>query len=141
LGPWGRSATVHSGLHHRCTKITAQQGAEVAASYGYGGFYRRYQSVNAYVPLASVMHALSDPTRLAIVRRLNDDLDVKGEGLACNCAVTEALPRATMSNHFTVLRSSGLIESRKRPATCFTRPPRVVGQFDCGVRVGTTRRL
>jgi DNA-binding transcriptional ArsR family regulator len=41
------------------------------------------------VPLASVLHALSDPTRLAIVRRLNDDLGAKGEGLACNCAVAE----------------------------------------------------
>lgn len=66
------------------------------------------------VPLASVLHALSDPTRLAIVRRLNDDGQKKGSGLACNCAVPEELPRATMSNHFNVLRSSGLIESRKQ---------------------------
>ena len=65
------------------------------------------------VPLASVLHALSDPTRLAIVRRLNDDLAGKGEGLACNCAVPEELPRATMSNHFNILRSAGLIECRK----------------------------
>ena len=65
------------------------------------------------VPLASVLHALSDPTRLAIVRRLNCDLDASGGGLACNSAAPEELPRATMSNHFTVLRSSGLIESRK----------------------------
>ena len=66
------------------------------------------------VPLESVLHALSDPTRLAVVRRLNDDLEQSGEGLACNCAVAEELPRATMSNHFTVLRSAGLIESRKQ---------------------------
>jgi DNA-binding transcriptional ArsR family regulator len=66
------------------------------------------------VPLASVLHALSDPTRLAIVRRLNDDLGGKGEGLACNCAVPEELPRATVSNHFTILRSAGLIESHKQ---------------------------
>jgi DNA-binding transcriptional ArsR family regulator len=65
------------------------------------------------VPLASVLHALSDPTRLAIVRRLNDDLGIRGEGLACNCAVPEELPRATMSHHFTTLRSAGLIASRK----------------------------
>jgi DNA-binding transcriptional ArsR family regulator len=65
------------------------------------------------VPLASVLHALSDPTRLAIVRRLSNDLERVGEGLACNCAAPEELPRATMSNHFNVLRSSGLIESRK----------------------------
>jgi DNA-binding transcriptional ArsR family regulator len=66
------------------------------------------------VPLASVLHALSDPTRLAIVGRLNDDLGGEGEGLACNCAVSEELPRATVSNHFTILRSAGLIESHKQ---------------------------
>jgi DNA-binding transcriptional ArsR family regulator len=65
------------------------------------------------VPLASVLHALSDSTRLAIVRRLNDDLEKVGGGLACNCAAPELLPRATMSSHFNVLRSAGLIESRK----------------------------
>ena len=66
------------------------------------------------VPLASVLHALSDPTRLGIVRRLSDDLDGKAEGLACNCASPEELPRATISNHFTILRTAGLIESRKQ---------------------------
>ena len=66
------------------------------------------------VPLASVLHALSDPTRLAIVRRLDEDGARQGEGLACNCAVAEDLPRATVSNHFNVLRGSGLIESRKQ---------------------------
>ena len=66
------------------------------------------------VPLESVLHALSDPTRLAIVRRLNEDLDSNGEGLACNCSAAEQLPRATLSHHFTVLRGAGLIESRKQ---------------------------
>ena len=65
------------------------------------------------VPLASVLHALSDPTRLAIVCRLDADLKGAGEGLACNCAAPEELPRATLSNHFNVLRGAGLIESRK----------------------------
>jgi DNA-binding transcriptional ArsR family regulator len=72
------------------------------------------------VPLASVLHALSDPTRLAIVRRLDDDLE-SGEGLACNCAAPEELPRATMSNHFTMLRSAGLIESRKQGTMVINR--------------------
>ena len=62
------------------------------------------------VPLASILHALSDPTRLTIVARLNGN----DEGLACNCAAPDDLPRATLSNHFTVLRSAGLIESRKQ---------------------------
>ena len=66
------------------------------------------------VPLASLLHALSDSTRLAIVRRLDDNRKGNADGLACNCAAPEELPRATMSNHFTVLRSAGLIESRKQ---------------------------
>ena len=73
------------------------------------------------VPLASVLHALSDPTRLAIVRRLDEDVQGKGGGMACNCAAPEELPRATMSNHFTVLRSAGLIESRKQGTMVINR--------------------
>jgi DNA-binding transcriptional ArsR family regulator len=65
------------------------------------------------VPLASVLHALSDPTRLEIVRRLSDNLAMKDEGLACSCAAPEGLPRATVSNHINILRSAGLIECRK----------------------------
>jgi DNA-binding transcriptional ArsR family regulator len=77
------------------------------------------------VPLASVLHALSDPARLAIVRRLSDDLDCTGEGLACNCASPEELPRATISNHFTILRTAGLIESRKQGTMVINRLRRV----------------
>jgi DNA-binding transcriptional ArsR family regulator len=66
------------------------------------------------VPLASVLHALSDPTRLAIVRKLDEQRQVQGEGLSCSCAAPEGLPRATMSNHFTVLRNAGLVEARKQ---------------------------
>ena len=93
------------------------------------------------VPLASVLHALSDPTRLAIVRRLNDDRQRKGGGLACGCAVPEELPRATMSNHFNVLRSSGLIESRKegtKVVNCLRRADvdaRFPGLLDAVLRV------
>jgi len=73
------------------------------------------------VPLASMLHALSDPTRLDIVRRLRADLDQNGEGLACNGTVSCELPRATMSNHFTILRSAGLIESRKQGTMVISR--------------------
>jgi DNA-binding transcriptional ArsR family regulator len=65
------------------------------------------------VPLVSVLHALSDPARIRIVRALDEDRMRSGEGLACNCAAPEGLPRATISNHFTILRSAGLIEARK----------------------------
>ena len=73
------------------------------------------------VPLPSMLHALSDPTRLAIVRCLNANLEGGGEGLACSAAVTEELPRATVSNHFTLLRSAGLIESRKQGVMVINR--------------------
>jgi DNA-binding transcriptional ArsR family regulator len=73
------------------------------------------------VPLASVLHALSDPTRLAIVRRLNEDLKVDKDGLACNCAAPDDLPRATVSNHFNMLRNAGLIESRKQGTMVINR--------------------
>jgi DNA-binding transcriptional ArsR family regulator len=95
----------------------------------------------ADVPLASMLHALSDATRLAIVRRLNEDGERKGEGLACNCAVAEDLPRATVSNHFNVLRSSGLIESRKegtKVVNCLRRADvdaRFPGLLDAVLRV------
>lgn len=71
------------------------------------------------VPLASVLHALSDPARLAIVRKLS--ADCQGPGLACNSASPCELPRATMSNHFNVLRNAGLIESRKQGTTVLNR--------------------
>lgn len=65
------------------------------------------------VPLASLLHALSDPARLKIVRVLDEDRAAEGEGLSCNCAAPDGLPRATVSNHFTILRSAGLVEARK----------------------------
>jgi DNA-binding transcriptional ArsR family regulator len=73
------------------------------------------------VPLASVLHALSDPARLAIIRKLDCDRAATGDGLACNCAAPEGLPRATMSNHFSILRSAGLIESRKEGTNVINR--------------------
>lgn len=66
------------------------------------------------VPLASVLHALADPSRLAIVRALDDDRMGSDEGLCCSAAAPDELPRATMSNHFAILRGAGLIEGRKR---------------------------
>jgi DNA-binding transcriptional ArsR family regulator len=94
------------------------------------------------VPLASMLHALSDPTRLAIVRRLNADLD-NGEGMACNCAAPDELPRATVSNHFTILRSAGLIESRKEGTKVVNRlrrgdvDARYPGLLDAVLRAGS----
>jgi DNA-binding transcriptional ArsR family regulator len=62
--------------------------------------------------LSSVLHALSDPARLEIVRRLAD-------GHEPSCGTFElGLSKATLSHHFRVLRESGVVlvrpEGRKR---------------------------
>jgi DNA-binding transcriptional ArsR family regulator len=62
--------------------------------------------------LSSVLHALSDPARLEIVRRL-------AHGEEPSCGTFElGLSKATLSHHFRVLRESGVVlvrpEGRKR---------------------------
>jgi DNA-binding transcriptional ArsR family regulator len=62
--------------------------------------------------LSTVLHALSDPARLEIVRRLAD-------GDEPSCGTFElGLSKATLSHHFRVLRESGVVlvrpEGRKR---------------------------
>jgi DNA-binding transcriptional ArsR family regulator len=62
--------------------------------------------------LSAVLHALSDPARLDIVRRL-------AEGAEASCGMFElGLSKATLSHHFRVLRESGVVmvrpEGRKR---------------------------
>ncbi len=66
------------------------------------------------VGLASVMQALSDPCRLAIVRSLLE----AGE-LACN-EVPLNVAKATRSHHFAVLREAGLIVTRCEGTKCMT---------------------
>jgi DNA-binding transcriptional ArsR family regulator len=62
--------------------------------------------------LPSVLHALSDPARLEIVRRLAD-----GHEPACG-TFDLGLSKATLSHHFRVLREAGIVlvrpEGRKR---------------------------
>jgi DNA-binding transcriptional ArsR family regulator len=62
--------------------------------------------------LSAVLHALSDPARLDIVRRL-------AEGDEPSCGMFEVgLSKATLSHHFRVLRESGVVmvrpEGRRR---------------------------
>lgn len=54
---------------------------------------------------SALFHALSDPIRLEIVRKLM-------ECGPLNCAaLTQARPRSTMSHHFRVLREAGLVRT------------------------------
>jgi DNA-binding transcriptional ArsR family regulator len=56
--------------------------------------------------LPAVLHALSDPARLEIVRRL-------AEGDEWSCGMFDLdLSKATLSHHFRVLREAGLIKTR-----------------------------
>ena len=56
--------------------------------------------------LSAVLHALSDPARLEIVRRL-------AAGDEPPCGTFElGLSKATLSHHFRVLRESGLVRTR-----------------------------
>lgn len=61
------------------------------------------------IELTAVLHALADPVRLGLVRGLSRDRPVSCVG-AC---IDEALPRATLSRHFDVLRSAGLVHTVK----------------------------
>ena len=54
--------------------------------------------------LTSVLHALSDPVRLEIVRKLDAD-----EGCRCG-ELSLPVTKSTSTHHFRVLRESGVIE-------------------------------
>ena len=57
----------------------------------------------ADVPLESVLTALADPVRLAIVRMADAE-----DCLPCSAFIA-AIPRSTMSHHWRVLRDAGVI--------------------------------
>jgi len=58
--------------------------------------------------LTGVLHALSDPMRLEIVRTLAAD-----GGCECRCGAFDLpVTKSTRTHHFRVLRESGVIEQR-----------------------------
>ncbi|MBE9008406.1 helix-turn-helix transcriptional regulator [Fortiea sp. LEGE XX443] len=59
------------------------------------------------ISLAAVLYALGDPVRLEIVRLLES----KGE--QCCADFDFAIAKSTMSNHFKILRESGVVLTRK----------------------------
>lgn len=58
------------------------------------------------VDLADIMYALSDPNRLEIVKRLSG-----GEVMTCG-ALNGDRPKSSMSHHFKILRSAGVLETQ-----------------------------
>lgn len=58
------------------------------------------------IHLGAILHALSDPTRLAIVHALAD-----GDERSCG-AFELGMTKASMSHHFRVLREAGVTHTR-----------------------------
>ncbi|SEG31962.1 ArsR/SmtB family transcription factor [Bosea lathyri] len=63
------------------------------------------------IALEDVFHALSDPFRLDVVRRL------AAEGEASCQALEGDRPKSSVSHHFRVLREAGLIRTRNEGVT------------------------
>ncbi len=56
--------------------------------------------------LHAILHALSDPARLSIVRHLSEEAE-------CTCGDFDfGLSKATLSHHFRVLREAGVVRAR-----------------------------
>jgi predicted transcriptional regulator len=68
------------------------------------------------ISLLTVMQALSDPCRIAIVRQL---LRANRRALACN-EVRLNISKATRSHHFEVLRAAGIIFTDMEGTKCRT---------------------
>jgi DNA-binding transcriptional ArsR family regulator len=65
----------------------------------------------AELELPAVLHALSDPARLQIVRQL-------AVGDECTCGTFDlGLSKATLSHHFRVLREAGVVRTRPEGRT------------------------
>jgi DNA-binding transcriptional ArsR family regulator len=74
----------------------------------------------AAITLAGVLFALADPVRLAIVRELLKS----PAGLNCTEASSRlgvAMPKSTCSQHYRILRESGLIVSERRGTELVSR--------------------
>jgi DNA-binding transcriptional ArsR family regulator len=67
------------------------------------------------IELPAVLHALSDPHRLEIVRRLAEDSEPRP------CGTLEfGVTKSTMTHHFRTLREAGVIRQERRGTTKLT---------------------
>jgi DNA-binding transcriptional ArsR family regulator len=67
------------------------------------------------IELPAVLHALSDPHRLEIVRRLAQDREPR----ACGSLDVE-VTKSTMTHHFRTLREAGVIRQERQGTTKLT---------------------
>jgi DNA-binding transcriptional ArsR family regulator len=69
------------------------------------------------VPVEAILHALSDPVRIAIYADI-----VKGCNENCSTFLTvgnREIPKSTLSQHFKILREAGLIRSERKGVEMF----------------------
>jgi DNA-binding transcriptional ArsR family regulator len=67
------------------------------------------------IELSAVLHALSDPHRLEMVRRLAEDTEPRPCG-----TFGFDISKSTMTHHFRTLREAGVIEQQKEGTTKLT---------------------
>jgi DNA-binding transcriptional ArsR family regulator len=67
------------------------------------------------IQLHDVLHALSDPQRLQIVRELAADSEPRPCG-----SIELGVTKSTMTHHFRVLREAGVIKQRREGTTKLT---------------------
>jgi DNA-binding transcriptional ArsR family regulator len=67
------------------------------------------------IELAGVMHALSDPHRLEIVRRLDEEREPRPCG-----GFDFDISKSTLTHHFRTLREAGVIRQERRGTTKMT---------------------
>src|SRR3954454_10053654 len=67
------------------------------------------------IELGPVLHALSDPQRLQIVRELASDSEPRPCG-----SIELGVTKSTMTHHFRVLREAGVINQRREGTTKLT---------------------
>ena len=65
------------------------------------------------ITLQGVLHALADPARLELFRRLCIG---PAEAVSCVRCAPSAMPKSSLSRHFQVLREAGLVRSERRGA-------------------------
>jgi DNA-binding transcriptional ArsR family regulator len=67
------------------------------------------------IELPAVLHALSDPHRLEIVRRLDEDTEPRPCG-----TFGFGISKSTMTHHFRTLREAGVIRQERQGTTKMT---------------------
>lgn len=76
-----------------------------------------YHPAREEIALTKVLHALSDPIRLDLVRRL----DACGEERCCGSFQDLPIAKSTATHHWRVLRLSGVVAAREEGTRKFHR--------------------